>query len=164
MVEFKGIEYFRKGTKLRKVNEDPTLLSFLLLFNRGSVEDSPLLTNKKGGAMDYLETVVNVGSDNEGRGPGAKYAENLKNFQDLLFKINTERSMDFYSNHSYQNIADLNLLKSNDYVLITKENMNDSLLNKFNKIEINYSHFFFNLKNFKFIFIKKLPTIFIGNE
>jgi hypothetical protein len=43
--------------------------------------------------------------------------------------------MDFYSNHSYQNIEDLNLLKSNDYVLITKENMNDSLLNKFNKIE-----------------------------
>lgn len=90
MVEFKGIEYFRKGTTLRKVNEDPTLLSFLLLFNRGSVEDSPLLTNKKGGAMDYLETVVNVGSDNEGRGPGAKYAQNLRNFQNLLFKINTE--------------------------------------------------------------------------
>ena len=40
--------------------------------------------------MDYLETVVNVGSDNEGRGPGAKYAQNLKNFQNLLFKINTE--------------------------------------------------------------------------
>ena len=58
---------------------------------------------------------------------------NKSNF--YLFKINTERSMDFYSNHSYQNIEDLNLLKSNDYVLITKENMNDSLLNKFNKIE-----------------------------
>lgn len=58
---------------------------------------------------------------------------NKSNF--YLFKINTERSMDFYSNHSYQNIADLNLLKSNDYVLITKENMNDSLLNKFTKIE-----------------------------
>ena len=58
---------------------------------------------------------------------------NKSNF--YLFKINTERSMDFYSNHSYQNIEDLNLLKSSDYVLITKENMNDSLLNKFNKIE-----------------------------
>jgi len=58
---------------------------------------------------------------------------NKSNF--YLFKINTERSMDFYSNHSYQNIEDLNLLKSNDYILITKENMNDSLLNKFNKIE-----------------------------
>lgn len=59
---------------------------------------------------------------------------NKNNF--YLFKINTERSMDFYSNHSYQNIDDLNLINSKDYVLITKENMNDSLLNKFNKIQM----------------------------
>lgn len=52
-----------------------------------------------------------------------------------LFKINTERSMDFYSNHTYQNIDNLDVLKSKDYVLVTKENMNDSLLNKFNKIQ-----------------------------
>ena len=58
---------------------------------------------------------------------------NKNNF--YLFEINTERSMDFYSNHSYQNIVDLNLLNSKDYVLITKENMHDSLLTKFNKIE-----------------------------
>ncbi len=53
-----------------------------------------------------------------------------------LFKINTERSMDFYSNHTYQNIDDLNILNSKDFVLITKENMNDSLLTKFNKIKL----------------------------
>jgi len=59
---------------------------------------------------------------------------NKRNF--YLYKINTERSMDFYSNHSYQNIDGINMLKSKDYVLITKENMNDSLLMKFNKIEL----------------------------
>lgn len=89
-LELKGIEYFRKGTTIRKVNEDPTLLSFMLVFNTGSVSDSPLLTNKPGGALDYLENVVNVGSDNEGKGPGATYAESLKNFQKLLMKINKE--------------------------------------------------------------------------
>jgi len=62
----------------------------MLVFNTGSVSDSPLLTNKPGGALDYLENVVNVGSDNEGKGPGATYAESLKNFQKLLIKINKE--------------------------------------------------------------------------
>ena len=59
---------------------------------------------------------------------------NKNNF--YLFKINTERSMDFYSNHTYQNIDNLDVLNSKDYVLVTKENMNDSLLNKFNKIKL----------------------------
>ena len=59
---------------------------------------------------------------------------NKRNF--YLYKINTERSMDFYSNHSYQNINEINMLKSKDYVLVTRENMNDSLLMKFNKIEL----------------------------
>jgi 4-amino-4-deoxy-L-arabinose transferase-like glycosyltransferase len=59
---------------------------------------------------------------------------NKRNF--YLYKINTERSMDFYSNHSYQNIDEINKLKSKDYVLVTRENMNDSLLMKFNKIEL----------------------------
>lgn len=89
-LELKGIEYFRKGTTIRKVNEDPTLLSFMFVFNTGSVADSPLLTNKPGGALDYLENVVNAGADNEGKGPGYTYAESLKNFQKLLLKINKE--------------------------------------------------------------------------
>ena len=59
---------------------------------------------------------------------------NKRNF--YLHKINTERSMDFYSNYSYQNIDEINKLKSKDYVLVTRENMNDSLLMKFNKIEL----------------------------
>jgi 4-amino-4-deoxy-L-arabinose transferase-like glycosyltransferase len=58
---------------------------------------------------------------------------NLNNF--YLHQIN-ERSLDFYSNHSFKYIDDLNLLKSNDYVLVTNENMNDSLLMKFNKVEL----------------------------
>jgi hypothetical protein len=82
-MELKGIEFFKKGSVVRKINEDPTLLSFVLLFNTGSVEDSPLLTDQPGGALDYLENVV-AGDYGAGR------ASKLRNFQKLLLKINRE--------------------------------------------------------------------------
>lgn len=81
-MELKGIEYFRKGTQLRKINEDPTLLSFFLLFNIGDAKGSPLLHPTEG-AMHYLKEVM-------GGVEGDRYAAHLANFQKLLLKINKE--------------------------------------------------------------------------
>jgi 4-amino-4-deoxy-L-arabinose transferase-like glycosyltransferase len=59
---------------------------------------------------------------------------NKNNF--YLYQIYFERSLDFYSNHSFQQVESLNSLKSNDYVLIKNELINQELLSNFNKIEL----------------------------
>lgn len=77
MADFGKINEFRKTTQLRKINEDPTYLSFFFLFNFYDHESSPLLS---GAASDYLRNVV---GDTE-------RADRLDRFKKLLQKINTE--------------------------------------------------------------------------
>ena len=77
-MELKGIEYFRKGTQLRQINEDPTLLSFFMLFNTKSY-----LLDPEGPAIQYLRETI--GGDD-----GNKYADRLEHFQKLLMRINRE--------------------------------------------------------------------------
>lgn len=77
MSDFSTINQFRKTTQLRKINEDPTYLSFFFLFNFYDREHSPLLS---GTASDYLRNVV--GDDER--------ADRLDRFVKLLQKINTE--------------------------------------------------------------------------
>lgn len=114
-MELRGIEYFKKGTEIRKVNEDPTYLSFFMLFNTGDSHHSPLLHPTKG-AVEYFENVI-------GGEIGAKYAEKLRNFQKLLLKINKE--MPWY----WQELAGL------DQVM-TYKNMEDPWWGRDKKIEI----------------------------
>lgn len=114
-MELRGIEYFKKGTEIRKVNEDPTYLSFFMLFNTGDPHHSPLLHPTKG-AVEYFENVI-------GGEIGAKYAEKLRNFQKLLLKINKE--MPWY----WQELAGL------DQVM-TYKNMEDPWWGRDKKIEI----------------------------
>ena len=114
-MELKGIEYFKKGTQIRKVNEDPTYLSFFMLFNTGDPSASPLLHPSKG-AIEYFENVI-------GGEEGAKYAAKLKDFQKLLLKIN--REMPWF----WQELAGL------DQVM-TYNNMADPWWGKDKKIEI----------------------------
>ena len=76
MADFGKINEFRKTTQLRKINEDPTYLSFFLLFDT-SRENSPLLS---GVAEEYLRNVV---KDTE-------RADLLARFVKLLKKVNTE--------------------------------------------------------------------------
>jgi len=52
-----------------------------------------------------------------------------------LYHIYNERSLDFYSNHSFHNIYNLDSVKSSDYVLIDNKTMNAALLKSFVKIE-----------------------------
>ena len=52
-----------------------------------------------------------------------------------LYQVYYERSLDFYSNYSFQNIENLDSLKTNDYVLIKNELINQELLTNFNKTE-----------------------------
>jgi hypothetical protein len=59
---------------------------------------------------------------------------NKNNF--YLYQIYFERSLDFYSNHSFQQVESLNSLKSNDYVLVKNVVINQALLTNFNKIEL----------------------------
>jgi len=59
---------------------------------------------------------------------------NKNNF--YLYQIYFERSLDFYSNHSFQQVESLNSLKSNDYVLVKNELINQELLTNFNTIEL----------------------------
>mgnify|MGYP000220848417 CR=1 FL=1 len=114
-MELKGIEYFRKGTELRKINEDPTLLSFFMLFNVGDAGNSPLL-HPTGGAMHYLKNII-------GGTEGDKYAESLANFQKLLIKIN--REMPWF----WQELSGLETTQ-------TYNKMEDPYWGKDNKIEI----------------------------
>lgn len=114
-MELRGIEYFKKGTEIRKVNEDPTYLSFFMLFNTGDSNHSPLL-HPTGGAVGYFENVI-------GGEAGAKYAEKVRNFQKLLLKINKE--MPWY----WQELAGL------DQVM-TYKNMEDPWWGRDKKIEI----------------------------
>lgn len=80
MADFKRQQDFRKGSLLRKINEDPTYLSFFLVFDTVNKEESPLFA---GPAMDYLTKVLN-------KTYSQKYAVALDNFQKVLLKINKE--------------------------------------------------------------------------
>ena len=80
MADFKRQQDFRKGSLLRKINEDPTYLSFFLVFDVVSREESPLFA---GPAMDYLTKVLN-------QEYAKKYATALENFQKVLLKINKD--------------------------------------------------------------------------
>ena len=52
-----------------------------------------------------------------------------------LYKIYGERSLDFYSNYSFQIIEDEKALKPADYLLISNKLINKDMLSKFNTIE-----------------------------
>ena len=80
MADFKRTQDFRKGSLLRKINEDPTYLSFFLVFDTQNREESPLFA---GPAMDYLTKVLN-------QDHAKKYSLALENFQKVLLKINKE--------------------------------------------------------------------------
>ncbi len=80
MADFKNINDFRKGNILRKINEDPTYLSFFILFDTINREESPLFS---GPAKDYLDKVLNPTYSK-------KHSIALENFQKVLIKINRE--------------------------------------------------------------------------
>jgi len=61
--------------------------------------------------------------------------KNIDKNKFYLYQVYYERSMDFYSNYSFQNIENLDSLKTNDYVLIKNDLINQELLTNFNKIE-----------------------------
>ena len=61
--------------------------------------------------------------------------KNIDKTKFYLYQVYYERSLDFYSNYSFQNIENLDSLKTNDYVLIKNELINQELLTNFNKIE-----------------------------
>ena len=80
MSDFKHINEFRKGTTLRKISEDPTYLSFFIMFDSVDPEHSPLLSGR---AEAYLKKFVD--------GPaGTNYAGNLAAFKKVLMKINKD--------------------------------------------------------------------------
>jgi 4-amino-4-deoxy-L-arabinose transferase-like glycosyltransferase len=62
--------------------------------------------------------------------------KNIDKNKFYLHQVYYERSLDFYSNYSFQNIGNLNSMKTNDYVLIKNELINQELLSNFNKIEL----------------------------
>lgn len=80
MSDFNHINEFRKGSVLRKINEDPTYLSFFFMFDTVDREHSPLLS---GAAEDYLRTFVDGSLQ-------TTYATRLAAFKKVLIKINKE--------------------------------------------------------------------------
>ena len=76
---YKNTTEFRKGSPLRTINEDPTYLSWLIMFDKQS-DGSPLFN---GAAEKYL--LETVGGDY-----GKGLAATLNAFKTLLFKINTD--------------------------------------------------------------------------
>lgn len=81
MSDFKNISDFRKGSYRNYPYQDPTYLSFALLFDWYNPEESPLLA---GPAESFLEKLGESDSYYQDR------LEDLKNFKDALKKINTE--------------------------------------------------------------------------
>ena len=78
-----GRNAFRKGQRTSTIHEDPTYLSFMILFHgddRSSVAHSPLLN---GEANSYLRNVVRTDL-------GDIYADNLAVFKRVLLKVNRE--------------------------------------------------------------------------
>ena len=89
MSDFRNIQDFKKSKTSSHPYQDPTYLSFLLMFDFKSLENSPLLS---GAAEEYLDNIVGGGS-NESDGVTAKYAEKLealKNFKKALKTINND--------------------------------------------------------------------------
>ncbi len=82
-LDFKSRNEFRKGMEMRRIDEDPTYLSFMILFHyndHSSVGHSPLLD---GTAEKYLRNVIRDDV-------GEAYANNVKNFVRVLRRVNTE--------------------------------------------------------------------------
>jgi hypothetical protein len=52
------------------------------------------------------------------------------------YQITDSRSLDFYNNYNYKKLDDLNASKTGEYVLVETNNIPDSVLLKFNKIDI----------------------------
>ena len=52
------------------------------------------------------------------------------------YQITDSRSLDFYNNYNYKKLDDLNASKTGEYVLVETTNIPDSVLLKFNKIDI----------------------------
>ena len=61
------------------------------------------------------------------------YKIDKKNF--YLFKLYGERSLDFYSNYSFQIIEEAKVLKPADYLLISNKLINKDILQKFNTVD-----------------------------
>ena len=82
-LDFRNRNEFRKGSQIRLIDEDPTYLSFVLLFHfddHPDVGHSPLLDGK---AERYLRDVVRDDV-------GEQLGDNLKNFVRVLRKVNVE--------------------------------------------------------------------------
>lgn len=82
-LDFRTRNEFKKGSRIRLIDEDPTFLSFLILFHfddHPDVGHSPLLD---GTAERYLQDVIRDDIGN-------KLAANLKNFNRVLRKVNQE--------------------------------------------------------------------------
>jgi len=67
-----------------------------------------------------------------------------------LYHVYNERSLDFYSNFSFQSIDNLAKLKPFDYVLIDNKSMINDSLNSFNKVQL-ISAFHVSTLNAKFL-------------
>jgi len=85
MSDFKHINEFRKGSILSKISEDPTYLSFFMMFDAIDREHSPLLS---GPAEEYLRQFVDPPGSTSDK-PG-KHVANLRAFKKVLLKINKE--------------------------------------------------------------------------
>lgn len=85
MSDFKHIKDFRKG-KLSLPYQDPTYLSFVLLFDFSDNENSPLLSQN--GALKYYDKLITESGDNKAFFEERK--EDLMNFIIALKTINNE--------------------------------------------------------------------------
>lgn len=84
MSDFKNVTDFRKGSYRKYPYQDPTYLSFAILFDTHDGENSPLLA---GPAEAYLEKLAGSGAENQ------FYTDrllDLRNFKKALMTINNE--------------------------------------------------------------------------
>jgi hypothetical protein len=102
MSDFKTIKDFTKGKNASLPYQDPTYLSFVLLFDFSDDQNSPLLAQN--GALKYYDRLIKDAGDNKSFFEERK--EDLENFIMALRKINNE--MPWY----WQSLAGLdNILK-----------------------------------------------------
>ena len=83
MSDFKNLKDFRKIKTSKHPYQDPTYLSFVMLFDFNDSIHSPLLS-KSGGANEYLNKMASADSFYDEK------LESLLNFQKALKTINNE--------------------------------------------------------------------------
>lgn len=108
MADFKTSKDFRKGKRSNYPYQDPTYLSFVLLFDKSNAAKSPLFS---GAAEAWMQEQL-IDGNNVNASKWEEKLEALQNFKKALFEINLELPWMFQSLTGLDRLAKYNKLNA----------------------------------------------------